>query len=292
MEKTLEEIIAEYNTKVQSYPKFIYQGIIFTGNHDVFPSPYSIMQYNSNNGQYTIFLNKAGLRYLASSPNGHSDWIFTEVNLPYGAIAFSGGLILTAYHKWFNNQSFFYFQKNGVDVGFIREPHGEDITFIERAELGKPKYRAYARMNVPPAVRSVGVMESNDFVTWSPLKEILTPTESDAGRQFYSMSVIETEKGFFGFVNVFNSLNNKTTIRLVHSLDGLDTMPWTWLNAGNPIIPLETREQLYANASVINNEVHITTISAKFNHSEINRNGRFYYTELWKISLTNLYKYL
>lgn len=283
--KTLSDLLQEYNQKSSEYPKIVYQGKILMGNYDIFPTPYSFI--NWYNGKFNLFINKAGVSYIYSTPDFISWTVTPQVNMKYGSTAKIDGTFYTAYHKWFNTQSFYYFQKNFTDVSMIRDPQGEDITFLK---LRNGKFRAYARMNVPPAVRTIGVMESDNFINWTPLQEILAPDAEDNGKEYYSMSVIETDDGFYGFMNVYNPRNEKMTIRLIHSEDGITD--WKWLNNRNPVIPLQDREQLYASASVIGDQVYISTISAKFNHSEENRNGRYYYTELWKIDKEVLTQYL
>lgn len=285
--KTLQELVEEYNQTIP--PKFTYQGIIMNGAFDVLPVPYSPMQYF--NGKYNVFILRNGVFCIASSDNGLNNWAFNTSGFPYGSVMKDTLYYLCAYHKWFDNKSYFYFSASpdGVnfnDIATIRTPHGEDISFIK---LRNGKFRAYGRMNVPPALRTIGVMESDDFRTWTPLEEILVPDASDNGKEFYSCSVIETDEGFYAFVNVYNPRNEQVTVRLMKSENGITA--WKRLNGFNPVIKLGDRQQIYASASVINNEVYVTTISAKFNHSESNRNGRYYFTELWKIGIDDLYRF-
>ena len=287
MGKSLQELVEEYNQTIP--PKFTYQGIILNGAFDVLPVPYSPMQYF--NGKYNVFLLRNGNFCIASSSNGLNNWTYTNSGFPYGSVMKDTLYFLCAYHKWFNNQSYFYFSAsadgvNFTDVSTIRTPHGEDISFIK---LRNGKFRAYGRMNVPPALRTIGVMESDDFRNWTPLQEILVPDASDNGKEFYSCSVIETDNGFYAFINVYNPRNEQVTVRLMKSENGITA--WKRLNGFNPVIKLGDRQQIYASASVIGNEVYVTTISAKFNHSESNRNGKYYYTELWKIGIDDLYRF-
>lgn len=289
--KTLQDLINEYNQKAEAYPKAVYQGKILSSmNSDIFPSPYSYL--SKVDGKYVLPVHKSGSSYLARSEDGRTNWSYTPSNFRYGCVIYDKTDYVGASHIWFNNQSFFIFSRSNPsgttfnDIYLHRTPHGEDISILK---VGT-EYRAYARDSVPPAVRTIGVMQSPDLIHWTEFKVILTPDIYDNGREFYSMSVIQTPKGFFGFINVYNPVNNKMTIRLVFSVDGLSN--WKWLHNRNPIIPLEDREQLYASASVIGDEVYIVTISAKFNHSEENRNGRYYYTELWTIDKEILFKYL
>jgi hypothetical protein len=272
--------------------KPVYEGIILSSvNADILPIPYSPIQYN--NGAYKLFVQKNNVCYILSSANGLNGWSYSlPLPIPYGTAMFTNeNKINVAFHKWYSGKSYYYFsvspdQRNFYDVSFIRDPHGEDITYIFDGV-----YKAYARMEVPPAVRTIGYMESNDFRTWSNLVEVLKPDVSDGVNQFYSMSVVKTERGYFGLLNVFNPVTDLVSVQLVFSLNGKDN--WQRLNNRNDFLEKKNGVKcLYGIASVINSELQIVTISSKFSHSETDRNGRYYFTEKYKISLTELYKYL
>ena len=244
--------------------------------------------------------------YIADSPNGLNSWNFTRSYFPYGFVMKDTNNYKAIFHKWMSSKAYFYFSAsldgvNFSDMDYIRTPHGEDITMIKVNGV----YRAYGRMNVPmDGIRTIGVMHSNDFVSWTNdlqrfpaqrntfrMQEILVPDELDGINQFYSMSVIQTVKGFFGFLNVYNPTLEKVHIQLIHSVDGISN--WRRLNARKSIIgTMSDRKQLYGSASVIGTEVFLTTISAKFKHDESDKGTNHYYTELWKVSLTELYKFV
>ena len=272
----------------------VYQGIILTGSHDIFPVPYSPM-FKDRDNLYKLFVLKGGQPYAVGSSNGMNNWIYSSTgNMPYGTVIKENpNRYLAAYHKWYNNQAFYYFagstnSYNWSDMALIRQPHGEDITFI----IDGGKYKAYARMSVPPAIRTIGYMESQDFRNWTTLVEVLKPDVLDGLDQFYSMSVVKGNYGFFGFLNVFNTGTDLVSVQLVWSENGKDDN-WQRLNGRQEILTKKNGALcVYACASVIGGDVYITTISSKFNHSENNRNGQYYYTELYKISLTELQKYI
>lgn len=289
--KTLSELIAEHNAKLNELPKFVYEGVILNGSYDIFPSPYSPMQKIA--GHYYLYVYKGGIAHIYASPNGSYDWSSERSAFAYGSVGYDMGKVLVAYHKWFENKSYFRFQSsldgmNFLDIATIREPYGEDISWIKTTS---GKYRAYVRMAVPPAMRTIGWMESADFRTWTTPVEVLVPDEEDNGKEFYSVSPIETQMGTFGFLNVFNPTNDAMAVQLVFSEDGKGN--WQRLNNRQPVLTRKDgAKQLYATASVIDDKVIVNCITAKFGHSESDRNGRFYYTTRYSINLQDLYKFL
>ena len=288
--KDLSEIISEYNNTV--YPSFTYQGIILNGSFDTFPVPYSPMEFR--NGKYYLYILRNNRFYIASSTNGLNGWTFSESHFNYGNVFKDVTNYKNAYHKWIGGKAYYYFAVSNdgnifSDISTIRNPHGEDITIVK---LSNGKYRAYARMNIPAdGIRTIGVMESANFLSWSSLTEILNPADmNDYGKEYYSMSVIETSNGFYGFLNVYDPVKQTVHVQLIFSQDGIND--WIKLHYGKSIIgSMKDRKQLYAAASLINNEVYLVTISAKFKHDETDRNGRYYYSELWKIPINELYKF-
>jgi hypothetical protein len=132
------------------------------------------------------------------------------------------------------------------------------------------------------------------------MQEILVPDLEDGGNVFYSMSVINTDKGYFGFLNTFlpdpdfTSGNTETMdVQLVWSADGITN--WKRLNDRKPIIERESyTKNIHACASVIGDEVFIATISTGMFHNffAVDRESKFYFTELYRIPLAELYKYL
>jgi hypothetical protein len=271
----------------------IYEGIILNGNQDIYPLPYSPM-FKDQDGYYKIFIQKGSQSFATGSLNGLNNWIYSSAgNVPRGTVIKENqNRYLCAYHELYNTKSYYRFagslnSYNWNDMALLREPHGEDISFI----IDGGKYRAYARMDIPPAVRTIGYMESQDFRSWTPLVEVLKPDIMDGRDEFYSMSVISTERGYFGFLSVFDPLTDEMEVQLVYSVNGEDN----WLRLLNRTPVLTKRpgmKQLYGIGSVIGNEVHIIAITADFGHSELDRNGRFYYTTKFKLDLEKLYKYI
>lgn len=268
-----------------------YQGIILSGQYDIYPSPYSPM-FKDKDNLYKLFIQKQGLPFAVGSANGLNNWTFSSTgNMPRGTVLkIDPNLYLAMYHKWYNTQCWYYSagstnSYNWSDMSLIRIPYGEDITFIRDLN----HYKAYGRMAIPPAKRTIGVMTSNDLRTFTPLREVLTPDALDASDEFYSVSVIKTPKGYYGFLNVFDPISDLVEVQLIYSQNGEDN--WERLNNRNPfLIKKDGAQCLYACASVIGEEAYIATITANFNHEESNRNGKYYYTALYKIKLTDLYK--
>ena len=98
----INNIIVPIDT-ANSFP--VYQGIILTGNYDVYPSPYSPM-FKDRDGLYKLFLQKTGLPFAAGSANGLNGWIFSSAgNMPRGSVMKEDpNKYLVIYHKWYNGQ--------------------------------------------------------------------------------------------------------------------------------------------------------------------------------------------
>lgn len=271
----------------------VYQGIILNGNYDIYPSPYS-PPFKDQDGYIKLFIQKAGQPYAVGSASGMNNWIFSSTgNMPRGTVLKENlNTYKDAYHEWYNGLCYFRFagsynSYSWSDMALIRTPYGEDITFI----IDQGKYRAYARPNIPPAIRTIGYMESSDFRNWTPLVEVLKPDAMDGLNQFYSMSVIHGNYGYFGFLNVFNTSTDHVGVQLVFSENGKDG--WQRLfNRQEVLIKKNGVKCLYACAGVIEGEVWIATISCKFSHTENDRNGQYYFTELYKISINDLQKFI
>lgn len=266
-----------------------YQGVILSGNYDIYPSPYS-PPFKDQDGYIKMFIQKAGLPFAAGSQNGRYDWTLSSTgNMPRGTVLkLNSNTYRASYHKIFWNNSYYYFagslnSYNWEDMSLIRNPHGEDISFIYDQGI----FKAYARMDFPPAQRTIGFMKSSNFTTWSNLVEILKPDQQDKTNEFYSMSVVKGNFGYFGFMNVFDTQTDLVSVQLVWSENGEDNFKRLY-NRKEYLIKKNGVKCLYACAGSIGDEIWITTISSKFSHSETDRNGRFYFTELYIISKSDL----
>ncbi len=299
----LSAIIAAWNSTPP--PSFTYDGIVLqeaTGNS--FPSPYSPPQFMED--YYFLFTYSLGQPVIKFSEDGETNWISVASNFPYGSIFFDAvqGKFFAAYHEWpGDGKCYFRFAQstNGIDftqIAAFTQNYGEDISIIK---LSTGNYRAYVRMKAPvgnqPPIRTIGYMESADFINWTTPIEILVPEAVENGKEFYSMSVIEVDgDGFYGFMNTLNPFNQQMTVRLWWSPDGIED--WVRINYNNPVLPLyhtadptKSRKQLYANAAIVDSNVVIYTISAKFRHDEVDQGTQWYYTEKWTISLASLANY-
>lgn len=266
----------------------IYQGIILNGNYDIYPSPYSPM-YKDTDGYYKIFIQKAGQPFAVGSLNGLNNWVYSSAgNMPRGTVMKIGTNTWGAvFHQWYNTLCWIYTAGstnayNWSNMYLDRTPHGEDVTFIKEGNL----YRIYARMAIPPAIRTIGYMEAYDKLTnFSSIVEILKPDAQDGLDQFYSMSVVKGLRGYLGFLNVFNTGTDLVGVQLVWSPNGEDD--WERINNRQEVlVKKEGAKCVYACANVIGDEIWIATISCNFGHEELDRNGRFYYTQLYKWKLT------
>lgn len=274
-----------------------YQGILIKDNKDICPNLYSPMQFIK--GKYQLFVFIDGRYALATSRN-LIDWKYKYLDTTHGTSQEINGKYYCAYYKDYDFHCVYCFsvsenKKDFKDVFTKEEFHGLDISWIYDNGI----FKAYARMNITPQIRTIGYMESKDFVNWTLLKEVFAPDELDRvkvnpegrGKEFYSMSVVRTEKGYFGFLNVYDIPNEIMEVELAYSENGIDK--WKRLNDRKPILERqENVKQIYACASVIDNEVHIVTISSDFYHDHRNREGNYFFTEHYKIPLKEIYKYL
>lgn len=274
-----------------------YQGALFKTDKDVCPNLYSPMQFIDNH--YQLFLLIDGKAALAKSKN-LIDWKYKYLNIPHGTVQQIGNKYYCAYYKDYDFHCVYCFsisdnKKDFTDVFTKEEHHGLDISFIYDEGI----FRAYARQNITPRIRTIGYMESKDFVNWTQLKEVFVPDEEDRkvvngegrGKEFYCISVVRTDKGYFGFLSVYDVVTEIMDVELCHSENGIDN--WKRLNDRKPIIERQNDvKQLYACASVISDEIHIVTISSDFYHDHRNREGSYFFTEHYKIPIKEIYKYL
>ena len=183
-----------------------------------------------------------------------------------------------------------YFADTGVDAFNANGAYktcGEDRTINKSGS----KYKCYIRPFPPSkAKRSIGYMESNNFDNgWSNITEILKPSINDTN-EYYMMSVIETTKGSFGLLTVYNAANGGTTeLQLAHSFDGKTN--WKIIYPNQFIRKPAGQKQMYGNWEIINDWALIYTIEGMQGHDEANL-GNYLYSKAYSITLDDLHKYL
>ena len=292
-------------------PKPIYEGIVMNSiNQDcfIYSSPFI------RNGIWTCYVNCGGTILQATSPNGLNSWTLKPTTGSfYGPVIYVNEIFRGSAHKWYNGQvtSYFYGSLNGIDWSATSadwtQNSGEDRCLIWENSLNL--YRSYIR--VRPIPRTIGYSESRDFYNWSRIVEILKPDAIDGNRiQFYQMSVIHPAAGYFGLLNTYRvgdagqdveqsppytELEHTSDLQIVFSTNGKDN--WLRLNNRKVFIPRQPGvKQQFATWCVIGDYVYIYTICSKRRHTQwddlYNTAGNYFYSERYKISLTDLYKYL
>jgi hypothetical protein len=92
----------------------------------------------------------------------------------------------------------------------------------------------------------------------------------------------------------YTAKEHTTEIQLVYSANGIDN--WQRLNSRKEFIPKrENIKQMFGWWSLINGIAYIYTAESKRRHTTYensNINGRYYFSSEYKISLTDLYKYI
>lgn len=262
-------------TRMESYDFFIYNpGIVI-------------------NGVWHLYAVKSGAIWLGKSSNGLTDIIWSNTNAPYGSIVYRNDLntFYGSWHKW-NVQvygrctSYFSGSPDGRQWSQMSadwtQTSGEDRNLIFDNGL----YRNYIRVN--PTPRTIGYTESVTGSTWSPIIEILKPdTEDINGLEFYEMSVIRTIRGYFGLLNTYNRNTGIVELQLAFSLNG--KTDWVRLNSRLPFIQRQGGiKQMFGNWSIHNDTAYIYTIENYNDHES----GGLHFSSRYKISLTELYKYL
>jgi hypothetical protein len=83
--------------------------------------------------------------------------------------------------------------------------------------------------------RLVGLTESQDFIHWSPAREVL---RCDAQNQAYAMPVFRYANGYFGLLMVFRTKEDRVHCELAWSPGGVT---WDRVDPGTPFIANSTR---------------------------------------------------
>ncbi len=249
------------------------------------------------NSKWVCFAMKGGRIYKGISDNGLNDWVWLLTDCKYGSIIY--GLIdgeykyRCSYHKWNVSvqgycTSYFAGSSDGVSWSDMSvdwsQTCGEDRNMILDIKL-----KNYIRVKPSPQIRTIGYTESiNGGYAWTPITEILTPSILDpAGTQFYEMSVIKTTRGYFGLLNVYDSLHGLIDLQLTFSIDGKNM--WQRLNGRHNFFERKDGiKQMFGNWSIVGDTVYIYTIENTHDHES----GGVHFSSRYKISLTDLYKYL
>lgn len=289
-------------------PKPISEGIVMnssTADCFIYSPPFI------RSGLFTCYVNKGGSMFMASSPNGLNTWTLKPVNAPYGPIIFANNVFRGSAHKWYNHtvNSYYYGSQDGVNwsatAADFSQTAGEDRCLLYDNGI----YRNYVR--VQPVPRTIGYCQSTNFASWSRIIEVLRPDAADGIRtQFYQMSVIKTESGYFGLLNTYRvgdlgqdveqippytEFEHTVDLQLVYSANGKDN--WIRLNNRKVFIPRSPGvKQQFGTWTVIGEAVYIYTIESKRRHTmwedSYNKSGNLYFSSRYKISLADLLKYL
>ena len=289
-----------------SLPQPTYEGIVMqslTSDQYIFnPSIYV-------NGYSNLYCIKNNAVYLATSPNGLNSWTYTLTNAGAGSIVNVDGKYYDSFHKWYGGQAYSYYSVSLDKVYFqnvatSRTPTGEDRNVL----FNGTEFYSYGRLQPKP--RTIMFQRSSDFRLWTNPNEILKPDAVDGSNvEFYHLSVIKTERGYFGLLNLYytglsgqdveqlppyTAKEHTTEIQLVYSANGIDN--WQRLNSRKEFIPKrENIKQMFGWWSLINGIAYIYTAESKRRHTTYensNINGRYYFSSEYKISLTDLYKYI
>lgn len=283
-----------------------YEGIVLqstTSDVVIFSPPFI---KNSEWWMYGVKDNKV---QLIRTPNGLNTLTITPTNAPAGSFIYTDRLLASA-HKWYGAvcNSYYYGSTDGINwdaTAIDRTQYsGEDRNIIYDNGI----YKSYIR--VQPKPRTIGYSESTDFRNWSKITEILKPSTFDnPNQQFYHMSVIKTNHGYFGLLNVYMLgssgqdveqnppyTGNEHTIdvQLAWSENGKDN--WIRLNDRKNFIQRKPDiKQLFGWWSVIGDTVYIYTTESKRRHTTwdnaYNFAGNAYFACRYKILLNDLYKY-
>jgi len=261
---------------------------------------------------FTTFVNRGGLLYMVTSPNGLNSWSYTPTtNAPYGSIVYADNKWKGTAHKWYGStcNSYYYGSTDGISWATTwldrSQTCGEDRNMLYDNGI----WRCYIR--VQPRPRTIGYSESVDGTTnWSKIVEILKPDAMDGElTQFYHMSVIKVNVGYFGLLTTYRIGNflqdteqnppytdneHTTDLQVVFSLDGKTN----WQRCNNRKNFIERGpgvKQIYGWWSVIGDQVFIYTSESKRRHTiydnSYNVAGNNFYSSRYKISVADLIKY-
>jgi len=286
----------------------VYEGITYIDNNT------DCVIYNGSfmfNGKWTNYLNKGGILYMITSDNGLNGWQLAQTSgAPYGSILLVNGAFRGSAHRWWGGlcDSYFYGSTNGISWATMSmdrtQQSGEDRNLLYDNGL----YRNYIR--VRPKPRTIGYSESNNFTSWTRIVEILKPDASEVNKQFYQMSVIKTDRGYFGLLTVYrigdngedveqfppySSEEHTSDLQLAYSANGKDN--WIRLNGKKNFVNRRSDiKQIFGWWSVIGNTAYIYTAESKRRHTDWenahNTAGNRYFACRYKIELSDLYKYI
>ena len=273
-----------------SLTKPIYEGIVIqslTQDYFVFNPAFLL------NGKFTVYARKGNAVIMGTSNDGLSGWTWRDTNCAYGSIVYMPDLntFRCSYHKWHFQihgrcTSFYQGSTNGSawsDMAYdFTQTSGEDRNLLYDNGL----IRNYIRVN--PTPRTIGYCESSNGYTWTPIVEILKPDSQDIPTlEFYEMSVIKTVRGYFGLLTTYDRATGIVNVQLAHSVNGKSD--WRRLNNRQNFIDRKAGiKQLFGNWSVIGDTAYIYTIENVEDHEH----GGNHFSCRYKISLTELYKYL
>jgi len=183
-------------------PQPINEGIVMqSSNSDqfIFNPAYT------NREIWDLYCVKAGQVYLAQSVNGLNTWTYYLTNAKAGSIVNYADKNYLSYHSWYSALAYSYYaisldKINFQNVATLRYSTGEDRNVIWNGA----KFISLGRPEVPPAKRSIMYQESLDFRTWTYPATVLSPDAQDgANVDFYHVSVIKTDNGYFGLLNLY-----------------------------------------------------------------------------------------
>ena len=267
------------------------------------------------NGNWFVYYSSANGVELAYSRGGLNNFTTYSTNAPGGSIYYEldNGIptMFATKHRWIPGQgiceSIFYksidaLNFNQIVTGSV-DLSGEDRNLLYDNGI----WKCYIRYQ--PSPRTIGFIESPDFVNWTHIREILKPDSLDGHlKQFYHMSVIKTDQGYFGLLNVYRIGNNgqdtwqfppytsnehTVDVQLVWSSDGVTN--WQRLNNRKSFIDRDPEiEQLFGWWTLVSNEVYIYTTESRRKHTDWendNKAGRYYFSRRFVIFLHHLYEY-
>ncbi len=245
------------------------------------------------NGVWNLYAVKDGGIWLGKSSNGLNGFEWTLTNAPYGSIIYRTDLnrYYGSWHKWNvltygRCTNYFSGSEDGKQWSMMAadwtQTSGEDRNMIYDNGI----YKNYIRVNPKP--RTIGYTESLNGYSWTPIIEILDPDLQDpVGMEFYEMSVIKTERGYFGLLTTYMRNTGIVDVQLAFSENGKTN--WRRLNNRNNFIDRPAGiKQMFGNWSIVGDIVYIYTIENYNDHES----GGLHFSSRYKISLTELYKYI
>ena len=270
--------------------KPVYEGLVTQSDS------YDYFIYNPAiiiNGIWNLYTVKDGAIWLGKSANGLNGFTWELTNAPYGSIVYRNDLNIFygSWHKWNvltygRCTNYFSGSPNGAQWSMMSadwtQTSGEDRNLI----FDNGIYKNYIRVNPKP--RTIGYTESISGYSWNSIIEILKPDSQDpAGMEFYEMSVIKTERGYFGLLTTYINNTGIVDVQLAFSLNG--RTDWRRLNNRNNFIDRRSGiKQQFGNWSVVGDTAYIYTIENIQDHES----GGLHFSSRYKISLAELYKYL